>query len=64
MALILRNAKILNEGANSPPVDIGVKGGKIAALEPNLAAEGPEQDVGGMLVSPGLVESAHVYANS
>ncbi len=57
LELILRNARLSTSGPGQPPVDIGVRDGVIAALEPNLAAEGPEQDVGGKLVSPGLVES-------
>ncbi|MBT4701318.1 MAG: amidohydrolase, partial [Rhodospirillaceae bacterium] len=55
--LILRNARLSTGSVDQPRVDIGVADGKIAALEPNLAAEGPEQDLDGKLVSPGLVES-------
>ena len=55
--LILRNARLSTSEPGHPPVDIGVRDGKIVALEPNLAADGPEQDVGGKLASPGLVES-------
>ena len=59
MDLILRNALIA--GAESePPVDIGIEGGRIAAIEPGLAAEGEEIDLGGRLVSPGFIET-HIH---
>ncbi|MFN8457769.1 MAG: amidohydrolase family protein [Anaerolineae bacterium] len=49
MNLIIRNAKL--RGSNSP-VDIGVEGGRIAAIEPKLAAHAEtEIDANGMLVS-------------
>ena len=53
--LILRNARIA--GADTPPVDIGVADGVIAAIEADLAAEGEQVDAAGRFVSPGLVES-------
>src|SRR4051812_38723432 len=52
--LIVRGA-ILGDAA--PAVDIGVRDGRIVAVEPNLRAGGPEHDARGKLVSPGLVES-------
>ncbi len=55
--LILRNARLSSASADASPVDIGIENGKIVAVEPNLAAAGPEKDIGGKLVSPGLVES-------
>jgi cytosine deaminase len=63
--LILRNARLSTLRAENPSsgaigdtgVDIGIENGKIVALEPNLEAAGPEQDIGGKLVSPGLIES-------
>ena len=59
MDLILRNALIA--GAESePPVDIGIEGGRIAAVEVGLAAEGEEIDVGGRLVSSGFIET-HIH---
>ncbi len=46
--LILRNARVA--GADDrPPVDIGIDKGRIAAIEPNLAAEGEEIDIEGRL---------------
>ena len=59
MDLILRSALIA--GAESePPVDIGIEGGRIAAIEVGLAAEGEEIDVGGRLVSSGFIET-HIH---
>jgi cytosine/adenosine deaminase-related metal-dependent hydrolase len=55
--LIIRNARLASAGPDTPPVDIGVRAGTIVAVEPNLAADGPAHDVGGKLVSPGLIES-------
>ena len=59
MDLILRNALIAGE-ESKPPVDIGIEGGRIAAIEGGLAAEGEEIDVGGRLVSPGFIET-HIH---
>ena len=59
MELILRNARVI--GANGrDPVDIGIDGGKIVAIEAELAAEGEELDVGGRMVGPGFVET-HIH---
>ena len=59
MDLILRNALIVG-AENDPPVDIGIEGGRVAAIETGLAAEGEEIDVGGRLVSPGFIET-HIH---
>jgi cytosine/creatinine deaminase len=53
MDLVLRNA-LLPDGAG---VDIGVAGGKVAAIAPRLDAAGPQLDLGGHLVVPGFVET-------
>jgi cytosine deaminase len=58
MDLILRNARPI--GAEQSPADIGIAGGKIAAIEPKLAAEGESIDLRGRLVSPGFVET-HIH---
>lgn len=58
--LILRNARTVDMAPGAPPVDIGIAGGRIAAIAPRLEAEGEPVDVGGCLVSPGLVES-HIH---
>ncbi len=59
MDLILRNALIAG-AENEPPVDIGIEGGRVAAIEAGLAAEGEEIDVGARLVSPGFIET-HIH---
>src|SRR5882724_8964031 len=58
MDLILRNARLT--GAEHEPVDIGIIGGKIAEVRPNLAADGETIDLGGRLVSSGLIET-HIH---
>ena len=58
MDMILRNSRAL--GAEDRLVDIGVDRGRIAAIAPALAAEGPTIDVGGRLVSPGFLET-HIH---
>ncbi|HZX87377.1 MAG TPA: amidohydrolase family protein [Reyranella sp.] len=55
MDLIVRNARLPN--APERTVDLGIEGGRFVAIEPTLAAEGEELDVGGRLVSPGFVET-------
>jgi len=55
--LIIRSARLAGAGPGNPLVDIGVRNGLIVAVEPHLAADGPEHDAGGKLVSPGLIES-------
>ncbi|MDA9480015.1 amidohydrolase [Bradyrhizobium sp. CCBAU 65884] len=55
--LIFRNALLRSSAA---PVDIGVKGGRIAAIEPKLACEAVEVDIGGHLTLPGFVDT-HIH---
>src|SRR3954471_9341556 len=55
--LIFRNA--LLRGA-ADPMDIGVTRGRITAIEPTLACEAVEVDVGGRLALPGCVDS-HIH---
>jgi cytosine deaminase len=59
MDLILRNARVAG-AEDKPPVDIGIEAGRIAAIEPGLAAEGREIDVDGRLVTPGFIET-HIH---
>ncbi len=59
MDIILRNARIAGR-EGEPAVDIGIDNGRIAAIEPGLAAEGQEIDAGGRLVSPGFIET-HIH---
>ena len=55
MDVILKNARRL--GAEHELTDIGIAGGRIAAVAPGLAADGEIIDLGGRLVSPGFVET-------
>jgi len=57
--LIIRNARLSDRPGNAP-VDIGVQDGRIAAIEPGLAAEGHVYDAKGRLACPGLIES-HIH---
>ena len=59
MDLILRSARIAGRPGGAP-VDIGIDKGRIAAIEPRLAADGRELDLGGRLVSPGFIET-HIH---
>ena len=56
MDLIIRNAR----PAGGSPVDIGIQNGRIAAIAPRLAADGPSFDAKGRLACPGLVET-HIH---
>ena len=58
MDLVLRNARRV--GAEHELTDIGVASGRIAAIEPHLAAEGETIDLAGRLISPGFVET-HIH---
>ena len=57
METILRNARL---PGGSGTVDIGIDGGRIAAIEPHLKADGESVDVGARLVSPGFIET-HIH---
>ena len=56
MDLIIRNARVSGEA----PVDIGIAAGRIVAVEPGLAADGPEYDAAGHLTCGGLIET-HIH---
>jgi cytosine deaminase len=58
--LVLRNARTVDRAPGAPLLDIGIAGGRIVAIAPRLEAEGEQVDVGGCLVSPGLVET-HIH---
>ena len=60
MDLILRNARLAHASPDEPLVDIGIEAGRIAALGPNLSADGPERDLGGSLTCGGLIE-CHIH---
>ena len=55
--LVFRNARTR---AAAEPVDIGIKGGRIAAIAPELACEGVEVDADGRLVLAGFVDT-HIH---
>jgi len=58
--LVLRNATLAG-GANRGPSDVGVVSGKIVAIAPAIEAQGLEElDLGGRLLTAGLVES-HIH---
>lgn len=59
MDLILRNARIAGRDGGTT-FDIGIAGGKIAAIEPSLAADGEQIDLAGRLVTPPFVET-HIH---
>ena len=59
MDLIVRRAQ-LTDRPSGQHVDIGIGGGRIVAIEPNLAAEGATYDAAGRLVCGGLVET-HIH---
>lgn len=55
--LVLRQARLPGGPPEAPTVDVGVAGGRIAAIAPALAAAGETLDLAGRLLSPGLVET-------
>lgn len=59
MDLIIRNARLADRPADQP-LDIGVTGGMIIALERGLAADAESCDAGGRLACAGLVET-HIH---
>src|SRR5258708_24878766 len=59
MDLIIRNARLADR-PREQPLDIGVAGGKIVAIEPHLAAAGETYDAGGRLACGGLFET-HIH---
>ena len=58
--LVLRGARIAGGEADAPLVDIGVSGGRIAAIEPEIGSGADTVDLDGRLVSAGLVET-HIH---
>jgi cytosine deaminase len=59
--LIVRNARLPEAEAGTPPVDLGISNGRFVAIQPGLAGEARNTlDAGGRLVSPGLVET-HIH---
>jgi len=56
MDLIIRNARL----ADGTQTDIGIEKGRIAAIAPQIVAQGTSYDAGGRLACPGLVET-HIH---
>jgi cytosine deaminase len=59
MDLVIRNAR-LSDRTDSEPLDIGIAGGRIVAIERGLQADAKIYDAGGKLACPGLIES-HIH---
>src|SRR3974390_3112288 len=59
MNLIIRNARVLQEGGLRL-VDIGIPGSTVAALPSRLEADAQVVDAGGCLVVPGMIET-HIH---
>ena len=59
MDLIVRNARLADRPTEGP-LDIGVAGGKIAAIGRGLADAAETYDAGGRLVCAGLIET-HIH---
>ncbi len=59
MDLIVRNA-VIAQDAELRVVDIGIGGGAILAIGPELQADGHELDASGCLLVPGLIET-HIH---
>src|SRR6516225_2511368 len=58
MDLVVKNASL--PGRGDALADIAISGGKIEAIEPNVATVGPVIDAGGRLISSGFVET-HIH---
>jgi cytosine/creatinine deaminase len=56
--LVIRRVRIA--GRSGEPLDIGIREGRIAAIEPQIATDAPAHDLDGRLVIPGLVET-HIH---
>lgn len=59
MDLIIRNAR-LAQAASASPVDIGIAGGRIVAIEASLHADAQEYDAEDRLVCGGFIET-HIH---
>jgi cytosine deaminase len=55
---VLREARLA--GREAETLDIGLRGGRIAAIAPGLVCDAPEERLGGRLVVPGFVDT-HIH---
>jgi cytosine deaminase len=58
--LIIRNVRLPDGAREAPLVDIGVDDGRIAVVQPALAASGNSYDARGRLACAGLIET-HIH---
>ena len=58
--VVIRNARLADSIGHAPLVDIGMAGGRIAAIESSLVTDAPAYDAGGCLCCAGLVET-HIH---
>jgi cytosine deaminase len=58
MDLVLRNARVPERGPT--PFDVGIRAGRIAAIEPHLDGAARALDLEGRLLAPGLIET-HIH---
>ena len=59
MDLVIRNTRLASQ-PEAGPVDIGIAGGKIVAIETGITADAPSFDAQGLLGCAGLVET-HIH---
>lgn len=55
--LVIANARL---DGHASLMDVGIAGGRIAAIEPGIAADAPREDAGGRLLTRGLVD-CHIH---
>jgi len=60
MSLDLVLSQAVVAGQAGPPRDIGIRGGRIAAIETSIQSDAPREQLGGRLVVPGFVET-HIH---
>jgi cytosine/creatinine deaminase len=59
MDLVIRNARLFDKSGD-PPMDIGIAGGRIVAVERSIQADAQIYDARGRLACPGLIET-HIH---
>ena len=65
MDTLLRGGRVIDPAADfDGPADVGIKDGRIVAVEPNLPTDGAAEiiDVSGKIVLPGMIDThGHIY---